>query len=169
MNASRRPWNVSESWHVGNLGDVWIAPARNLPATFAATLEDITQSRSYRTGVTNMTTTRIRRPGRLSLMAAGPLAVAALLGPLGAAPTARADATDDAFIAALKAHGIIHESNGSEIAAGHLVCHQLQLGKTQEQIATDVMNSSTLDGDNAGYFVAIAERAYCPGYADIPS
>jgi hypothetical protein len=43
------------------------------------------------------------------------------------------------------------------------------MGKTQEQIATDVMSSSTLDGDNAGYFVAIAERAYCPQYADMPS
>ncbi|WP_264033731.1 DUF732 domain-containing protein [Mycobacterium interjectum] len=43
------------------------------------------------------------------------------------------------------------------------------MGKTQEQIATDVMNSSTLDGDNAGFFVALAERAYCPQYADIPA
>jgi len=31
-----------------------------------------------------------------------------------------------------------------------------------------VMSSSTLDGDNAGYFVAIAERAYCPQYDDEP-
>ncbi len=116
-----------------------------------------------------MTKIRIRRPARLSLLAAGPLVAVALLGPLGAAPTAHADATDDAFVAALKAHGIVHESNQSEVAAGHLVCHQLAMGKTQEQIATDVMSSSTLDGDNAGYFVAIAERAYCPQYADIPS
>ena len=45
----------------------------------------------------------------------------------------------------------------------------LDMGKTQEQVATDVMNSSGIDGDNAGYFVAIAERAYCPQYADVPS
>lgn len=100
------------------------------------------------------------------LLAAGPLAAVALLG---AAPMARADATDDAFVSALRAHGIVHESTQTEIAAGHLVCHQLKMGKTQEQIATDVMNSSTLDGDNAGYFVAVAERAYCPEFADIPS
>lgn len=116
-----------------------------------------------------MTKTRIRKPGRLSLFTAGPLAAVALLGALGAAPSAHADATDDAFIAALRAHGIVHDSTQTEIAAGHLVCHQLDMGKSQEQIATDVMNSSTLDGDNAGYFVAIAERAYCPQYADIPS
>lgn len=115
-----------------------------------------------------MTKTSIRMPGRLLLLTAGPLAAAALLAPVGAAPIAHADATDDAFVAALKAHGIVHESNQSEIAAGHLVCHQLSMGKTQEQIATDVMSSSTLDGDSAGYFVAVAERAYCPQYADIP-
>ena len=116
-----------------------------------------------------MTTTRIRRPNGLSLLAAGALAAAALLGPLGADATARADATDDAFIEALKRDGIEHESRQMAIEAAHLVCHQLDLGKTQEQIATDVMNSSGIDGDHAGYFVAIAERAYCPRYADIPS
>jgi Protein of unknown function (DUF732) len=117
-----------------------------------------------------MTSTRTLSPSlRLALFAAGPLLAVGLLGPLGAAPTARADSTDDAFIAALHAHNISHESAKSAIAAAHLVCHQLDMGKTQEQIATDVMNSSTLDGDNAGYFVALAERAYCPQYADIPS
>jgi hypothetical protein len=115
-----------------------------------------------------MTSTRTRS-GSLSLLAAGGALAVALLGAPGSVPAAHADATDDAFIAALRAHGITHDSANSEIAAGHLVCHQLDMGKTQEQIATDVMSSSTLDGDNAGYFVAIAERAYCPQYADIPS
>ena len=115
-----------------------------------------------------MTSNRARNPGWL-LSAAGLVLAAALLGPLGAAPTAHADATDDAFIAALRAHNIEHESAQSAIAAGHLVCHQLSMGKTQEQIATDVMNSSGMDGDDAGYFVAIAERAYCPQNADIPT
>jgi hypothetical protein len=115
-----------------------------------------------------MTNTRTSKPSRLlSLLAGGFVPAVALLGSLAAAPTVHADATDDAFIAALKAHGITHESNQSAITAGHLVCHQLDMGKTQQQIATDVMNSSTLDGDNAGYFVAVAERAYCPQYADI--
>ena len=116
-----------------------------------------------------MTSNRARNPGRLLSAAGLALAAAALLGPLGAAPSAHADATDDAFIAALHAHNIEHESAQSAIAAGHLVCHQLSMGKTQEQIATDVMNSSGIDGDDAGYFVAIAERAYCPQNADIPT
>jgi hypothetical protein len=115
-----------------------------------------------------MTSTRTRL-SPVSLLAVGGALAAALLGPLVTAPTARADkATDDSFIAALRAHGITHESAQSAIAAGHLVCHQLDMGKTQEQIATDVMNSSTLDGDNAGYFVAVSERAYCPQYDDEP-
>jgi hypothetical protein len=116
-----------------------------------------------------MASARISTPGpSLSLLATVPLLAVALGGSLAAAPTAHGDATDDAFIAALHAHGITHESAQTAIAAGHLVCHQLDMGKTQEQIATDVMNSSTLDGANAGYFVAVAERAYCPQYADIP-
>lgn len=120
-------------------------------------------------GSIRMTTTCTRKRSRVLLaLAAGPALAVALLVPLGAAPAAHADATDDAFVAALHAHGIFHESPKSAIAAGHLVCHQLDMGKTQEQIATDVMNSSSLDGDNAGYFVAVAERAYCPQYADVP-
>jgi len=115
-----------------------------------------------------MTSTRIRNPSRLlSLLAVGLVPLVGLLGALGAAPPAHADATDDAFIAALKAHGISHESTQSAIIAGHLVCHELAGGKPQDEIATDVMNSSSLDGDSAGYFVAVSERAYCPQYADM--
>ncbi|MEE6178417.1 DUF732 domain-containing protein [Mycobacterium sp. 050134] len=116
-----------------------------------------------------MTSKRTRKPVLLSMLGAGALAVAGLLGPLAAAPSAHADGTDDAFITALRNDGIEHESKQAAVSAGHLVCHQLDMGKTQEQIATDVMNSSGIDGDHAGYFVAIAERAYCPQYADIPS
>lgn len=116
------------------------------------------------------TSVPVRGPGpvRMFLVAAA-LVVAALLGALGAAPTVRADATDDAFVAALRAHGISHESEQAAISAARLVCHQLDMGKSQDEIATDVMNSSGLDGEHAGYFVAVAERAYCPRYADIPA
>jgi Protein of unknown function (DUF732) len=110
-----------------------------------------------------MTSTRIRKARlRLSLLAAGVAPVVALLGPV--ASTAHADTTDDAFVKALSNHGITHESAQSEIMAGHLVCHQLDMGKTQQQVADDVMSSSTLDGDNAGYFVEASILAYCPKY-----
>ena len=137
---------------------------------FEERLESLSADQQFTTpGVSEMASARICKPRPpLPLLATGPLLAVALVGSLAAAPTAHADATDDAFIAALHAHGIAHDSPHSAIAAGHLVCHQLDMGKTQEQIATDVMNSSTLDGVNAGYFVAVAERAYCPQYADIP-
>ena len=111
----------------------------------------------------------IRKHGSpLALLAAGLLLAVAQIGALGTAPTARADnTTDNAFVQALHAHGIDHESAQAAITAGHLVCKQLSMGKTDSQVATDVMNSSTLDGDNAGYFVAVAERAYCPQFADL--
>jgi Protein of unknown function (DUF732) len=113
-----------------------------------------------------MASTRICKPGPLlSLLAAGLLLAVAQLGPLGAAPTVHADTTDNAFVQVLRAHGITSESPQSATVAGHLVCHELHMRRTQGQIATDVMNSSSLDGENAGYFVAVAERAYCPQYA----
>jgi Protein of unknown function (DUF732) len=117
------------------------------------------------TGVSEMASTRICKPGPLlSLLAAGLLLAVAQLGLLGAAPTVHAETTDNAFVQALRDHGIT-DSPQSAIVAGHLVCRELDMGRTQEQIATDVMNSSSLDADNAGYFVAVAERAYCPQYA----
>ena len=145
-------------------------PSCNLLATLA-TEPSVVKQRIFRIlGVLEMTRTRTRKPHPLlSALAAGFVPAVALLGPVTAAPTAHANPTDDAFIAALRAHGLEHESPQAAIAAAHLVCHQLDMGKTQEQVATDVMNSSGIDGDNAGYFVALAERAYCPQYADVPS
>ena len=149
---------------------VSLPPKGSVVLAGARSIEVVEQPQSCSTGVSKMTSTRIRnpRPAR-TLLAAVPVLAVALLGALGTVPTAHADPTDDAFIAALKAHGISHESDQAAIAAGRLVCHQLDTGKTQEEIATDVMNSSGLDGEHAGYFVAVAERAYCSRYADIPS
>jgi hypothetical protein len=128
-----------------------------------ATIIDIRNHRHRK----EMTSARIRKPSILLwLLTAGLLLLVVQLGPLRAAPTAHADTTDSAFLAALHAHGIFHEAPQSAITAGHLVCHELSTGMSEQQIATDVMNSSTLDGDSAGYFVAVSERAYCPQYAD---
>lgn len=58
-----------------------------------------------------MASARICKPGPpLSLLATGPLLAVSLVGSLAAAPTAHADPTDNAFIAALHAHGITHDS-----------------------------------------------------------
>ena len=104
-----------------------------------------------------MTTTR--------LFATGLVLVAALLGPLGvAAPTAHADATDDAFLAAVRSKGINYTSPTDALIAAHLVCDELNHGETPAQVASDVMNNSSLDAYHAGYFVGVSIRAYCPKY-----
>ena len=65
---------------------------------------------------------------RPSVFLAARLALAAtLLGPLGAmAPIAQADASDDAFLGALKAKGINFPNPAAAIIAGHEVCNELE-------------------------------------------
>lgn len=113
-----------------------------------------------------MTSTRIRKPRRLlSVVACRIVPVVGLLGCLPAAPDAHADPNnDDAFVAALDAKGITYESRETAINSGHVVCHELDLGESPEQVANDVLNSSHLDGYHAGYFVGVSIRAYCPKY-----
>jgi len=87
-----------------------------------------------------------------------------VLGALGTGPTARADPTDDAFLTALRAKNINYPTPESALIAGHDVCHELGLGRTPPQVASDVMGNSQLDGYHAGYFVGASMRAYCPRY-----
>jgi hypothetical protein len=116
------------------------------------------------TGVSEMTRTQVRNPSLLLLLlAAGVVPAAGLLGVLGAAPVAHATA-DDAFLSALTAKGINYESPETAIRSGHLVCQELESGKSPQQVANDVMTNSHLDGYHAGYFVGVSIRAYCPKY-----
>ncbi len=94
------------------------------------------------------------------------LAALAALGPLAAAtPIARADANDDAFLAALTAKGIRFGSPDKAIIAGHEVCDELDNGKTPAQVASTVQANSGLDGYHAGFFVGASIRAYCPSHS----
>jgi hypothetical protein len=89
----------------------------------------------------------------------------ALLGPLGAASTARADSNDDKFISVLKQQGITdHVSPAHAIEAGHMVCQKLDGGASPSDVATDVVNSSNMPAYHSGYFVGAAIKAYCPQY-----
>jgi uncharacterized protein DUF732 len=111
-----------------------------------------------------LTSIQVRKPSRLLLLVvAGAAPMVGLLGPVGPAPTAHAD--DDAFLAALKAKNINYESPEAAINGGHLVCHELDLGATPEQVANDVINNGHLDAYHAGYFVGVSIRAFCPKYA----
>lgn len=110
--------------------------------------------------------TRSMDLGALALAMVAALAAVTLLGPLGAAvPIARAQPTDDDFLAALQAKGITYRSGDAAIAAGHLVCSELDQGETPAQVAQDVINNSDLDAYHAGYFVGASIGAYCPYYS----
>jgi Protein of unknown function (DUF732) len=91
---------------------------------------------------------------------------AALLGPFGAGiQVVRADPIDDKFLAALQSHGITYRSPEAAIAAGHLVCTELDQGQPKSQVAQDVIDQTDLDPYHAGYFVGASVGAYCPQYA----
>ena len=92
----------------------------------------------------------------------------ALLGPLGAAPTAHANAADDAFLAELQSDGVTDDSREAAIEAGHKVCEYLDQGKTLDQVVYDVVFSSHLPAYDSGYFVGASVRAYCPQHAPPP-
>jgi hypothetical protein len=98
-------------------------------------------------------------------LSAGLIPVIALLGALRA-PIAHADlAADNTFTTALSSKGINFASPQAAIVAGHEVCDELGLGRTQVQVATDVTKNSNLDGYHAGYFVGLAVATYCPQHA----
>jgi hypothetical protein len=91
--------------------------------------------------------------------------VVALLGPLGAVATAHADTTDAKFIALLQNEGITdHVSPAHAIEAGHTVCQKLDGGLTPNEVASDVLNSSSMPAYHSGYFVGAAIEVYCPQY-----
>lgn len=81
-----------------------------------------------------------------------------------APPVARADAVDNAFVLAVKAHGIEFASPQAAIVAGHEVCDELDLGKQKPDVASEVMTNSNLDGYKAGFFVGASVAAFCPRY-----
>jgi hypothetical protein len=114
-----------------------------------------------------MTTTQMRKPIQpLPLVAIAALPVIGALGMLVASATAQATSADDAFLAALKAKGINYESPDAAVNSGHTVCHELDMGQSPEQVANNVLSSSSLDSYHAGYFVGVSIKAYCPKYAD---
>lgn len=90
---------------------------------------------------------------------------AALLAPLGAIGTAHADANDTRFITLLQNAGISdHISTNHAIEAGHLVCSKLDGGMTPTEVASDVLNSSSMPAYHSGFFVGAAIEVYCPQY-----
>ena len=112
-----------------------------------------------------MTTGQLRSLESVRSVSAGLVLVVTLLGLAGvASPAARADAIDNVFVAAVKAKGIDFPSPQAAIIAGHEVCDELDLGKHESDVASEVMTNSNLDGYKAGFFVGVSVAAYCPRY-----
>jgi hypothetical protein len=95
----------------------------------------------------------------------------ASIGLLAMAPTARADAVDDKFVAQLKTEGITdHVSPAHAIEAGHFVCVKLDNGVSPSDVVADVLNSSNMPAYHSGFFVGAAIDSYCPRHkSDIPA
>lgn len=93
------------------------------------------------------------------------------MGALASAPTAFADSTDQKFLAALEAHGIIDQSSaGHAIEAAHFVCGRLDTGESPTQVMQDVLASSGLPEFHTGFFVAQSIYSYCPQHKnEIPA
>lgn len=110
-----------------------------------------------------MAITQVRSSRDVRSLLTGPVLVAALCSLAGiAAPAARADAVDDHFLTAAKAHGITFASPQAAIMAGHQVCDELDSGRQKSDVANDVSGSSNLDGYHSGFFVGLSIAAYCP-------
>ena len=108
----------------------------------------------------------MRSPNSVRSLLAELVLLVALLNLVGvAAPTARADAVDDTFLAALKSKSINFASSQSAIIAGHEVCDELDLGRQPSDVANDVTKNSNLDGYHAGFFVGVSIAAFCPRHA----
>lgn len=98
-----------------------------------------------------------------SLLAVG----VATAGLLSLAPTVSADTTDQKFLAALEAQGIIDQASaGHAIEAAHFVCARLDTGETPAQVMQDVLVSSGLPEFHTGFFVAQSIYSYCPRHQD---
>jgi hypothetical protein len=101
--------------------------------------------------------------GGVRSLRAGIAPLVALFGLAGAAaPPARADAIDNAFVTAVKAHGIDFATPQAAVVAGHEVCDELDLGRQKSDVASEVMTNSNLDGYKAGFFVGASVAAFCP-------
>ena len=104
-------------------------------------------------------------PCRLARLTVPMMAGAALVT---SAAIATADATDDAYLAQLRALGLTWPPDRDENinAVAHLICYDHKWGYTPDAIANDVhtsLGSSGVTIGDATSMVNLAESTYCPG------
>lgn len=94
---------------------------------------------------------------RLFLILLGLAAVIGLAGP------ARADGSDDAFLATVHAAGLTYSDPDQAITSGRSVCKLVSEGAQLSDIVRMIqMLNRGLQGDDASRFAAIAANSYCP-------
>jgi hypothetical protein len=104
-----------------------------------------------------------RRLARLTI----PVMVGAAL--ITSAPIATADATNDAYLAQLRAAGFTWPPDHDEAIIGmaHLICDDLGWGWTYDQIAQHVhsdLDSRGVTVGQVGSMVSLAHSTYCPNW-----
>jgi uncharacterized protein DUF732 len=91
------------------------------------------------------------------------LTLTSLAAIIGMALPARADSTDDAFIASLNAAGITYSDPDAAVGAGKWVCDKVNGGTDMSDVVkTLISKNASLNPDKAAKFAAIAANAYCP-------
>jgi hypothetical protein len=97
---------------------------------------------------------------RWALAAATAIAVAVVVS-VAAAPPAHADEHDDAFIGALKGHGIVPLGDPAGVVAwAHWSCDQLAAGSPKEHVVV-WLGQNAPQADNS-VFLREAALYYCP-------
>ena len=82
---------------------------------------------------------------------------------IGLAGPARADSTDDSFIASLQAAGLTFSDPGKAVGAGKWVRDSVGQGtRMPDVVKTLLSKNSALSQDKANQFAAIAATTYCP-------
>jgi len=104
-------------------------------------------------------------PRWLARLSIAMIAGAALVA---SAPVATADATNDAYLAQLRALGFNFPPDRDEavIAMAHLICYDRSWGYTPDAIAQDVhtvLGPRGLTFGDVTAMVGLAESTYCPG------
>jgi Protein of unknown function (DUF732) len=96
-------------------------------------------------------------------------AVSLIAAALLTAAPANADATDDAFIAALTSNGITVSDRDSATAMAQAICDGFDHHQRPSLLAMKLMKQSGLSLKQSSYFVGAAISSYCPEYSQTPA
>lgn len=99
---------------------------------------------------------------RAKLLAISALVLSATA--LRLATPASADQSDDAFLAALKKHGVVFANREAAVATGHRMCAELDAGQTPTNLALSLARDTDLSVHEAGYVLGVSVASYCPQY-----